>query len=270
MSLAALFGTIIGILLFTSAMWLSTDNMLIYIDLASLLMVFGGTIATAFMSFHHRYVLIGFKAIWWMLKKPKSTREGLNEEIGRLIKWAYLVQQKGLPALENEIKSVKPNDPIVRYCLELVATAHKPEDLRVMMETAVESEYERQTIPVEVLKNMGATSPAFGMLGTLVGLIAMLQGLGVNAEDVMEVVGKGMALALITTLYGVLFARMMFLPAAFKLQQKEEIERFRNLMVIEGLIMLSEKKSPRLMQDRLNSFLDPDIHFNIDTQIRSS
>lgn len=168
-----------------------------------------------------------------------------------------------------EIKSVRSNDPIVRYCLECVATAHKPDELRLMMETAVESEYERATVPVDILKNMAATSPAFGMIGTLVGLVAVLQGMGAAADDMMSVVGNGMALALITTLYGVVFARLVFLPAATRLQQKEEIERFRNLMVIEGLIMLSEKKGPRFMQDRLNSFLDPAIHFDIDKQIRA-
>ncbi len=268
MSLAALLGVIFGVGLFLTSIFLSTDNMMIFFSLSSLLMVLGGTIATAFMSFQARYVTIAFRAIGWMFKKPKSTREGLNEEIGRLIKWSYLVQQKGLPALENEIKSVKPNDPILRYCLELVATAHKPAELRIMMETAVESEFERRTVPVDVLKNMASASPAFGMIGTLVGLVAVLQGMGVGSENMMEVVGKGMALALITTLYGVVFARMMFLPAATQLNQKEEIERFRNLMVIEGLILLSEKKGPRFMQDHLNSFLDPSIMFNIDKQLR--
>ena len=73
---------------------------------------------------------------------------------------------------------------------------------------------------------------------------------------------------MVATLYGVFFARMVFIPAANKLLQKEETERFRNLMVVEGLIMLADKKSPRFMQDRLNSFLEPQNHFNIDKQLR--
>jgi chemotaxis protein MotA len=267
MSMAALLGVIAGIGLFITSILLSNDNVMIFLSLSSFMMVLGGTIATAFMSFQHRYVITSFKAIGWMLKKPKSTREGLNEEIGRLLKWAYLVQQKGLPALENEIKSVQANDPVIKFCMECVAGGHKPEDLRLMMETAVESEFERTTVPVAVLKKMGATSPAFGMIGTLAGLVGVLQGMGSGGDDLMEMVGKGMALALITTLYGVVFAQLMFIPAASTLQQKQEIDRFRNLMVIEGLIMLSEKKSPRYMQDRLNSFLDANIHFNIDKQL---
>jgi chemotaxis protein MotA len=269
MSLASLFGVIIGLLLITTSIVLATANPSIFFNAPSLLMVFGGTTAAAFMSYHAPNVVTAFKAIGWMFKKPKSTREGLNTEIMRLIKWGYIVQQKGLPALENEIKSVKQNDPVIRYCLELVVTAHKPQDLRAMMQTAVEAEFERSTIPVQVLKSMGSNAPAFGMLGTLVGLVAVLGSLGDGfGEEVMRAVGSGMALALITTLYGVLFARLVFLPAAHKLMEKEETERFRNLMVVEGLTMLSEKRTPRYMQDRLNSFLHPTTHFNIDQQLR--
>lgn len=268
MSLGSLFGMIVGISLLLIATFVATSNPFIYLNIEALFIVLGGSIAVAFMSYHFPYVIIAFQAIAWMFKKPKSTREGLNTEIMRLIKWSYLIQQKGVPALENEIKNVKADDPIVKYCMELIASAHKPEELRAMMVNAVESEFERKTIPVQVLKGMASSGPAFGMIGTLVGLIAVLESMGASTEGLMQTVGSGMAIALTTTLYGVLFARMVFLPAANKLLQYEEEERFRNLMVVEGLIMLADKKTPRYMQDRLNSFLEPARHFNIDAQIR--
>jgi chemotaxis protein MotA len=255
-----------GLLL--TATFMATDNPFIYLNLEATFIVLGGSIAAAYMSYHHPYVAIAFKAIGWMFNKPKSTREGLNTEMMRLIKWAYLVQQKGLPALENEIKTVKSDDPIVKYCLELIAGAHRPDELRIMMTTAVESEFERKTIPVQVLRGMASNGPAFGMIGTLVGLIAVLENLGSGEQGMTQTIGLGMAIALTTTLYGVLIARMVFLPAASKLMQYEEEERFRNLMVVEGLILLAEKRGPRYMQDRLNSFLEPKRHFNIDAQIR--
>jgi chemotaxis protein MotA len=80
--------------------------------------------------------------------------------------------------------------------------------------------------------------------------------------------GPGLAVALNTTLYGVLFARMILIPAANKLQQREEILRLRHEMVIEGFALLAEKRSPRYIQDRVNSFLDPAIRFNIDQQMK--
>lgn len=270
MSLPSLLGVIFGLFLILSAVMLATNHPLIYLDTPALFIVLGGSIAAAFMGFHSRDVITAFNAIGWMLKKPKSTREGLNTEIGRLIKWGYLVQQKGIQALENEIKNVPVNDPVIKYCLELVVTNHPPAELRAMMTTAVESEFEHKTAAVQVLKNMGASAPAFGMIGTLVGMVAMLDDMGSNPENMVGTIGGGMSLALVATLYGVVLARMVFLPAANKLLQKEETERFRNLMVVEGLTMLAEKKSPRFMQDRLNSFLEPVAHFDIDKQLRGA
>ncbi len=267
MSLTALLGAVFGVGLFLTSVLLSTNDAIIFLSLSSFLMVMGGTIATTFMSYSPRDVTTSFRAIGWMFKKPKSTREGLNTEIGRLIAWAYLVQKKGLPAIEDEIKKVQSEDPIIRYCLELIAANHKPEEMRAMMETAVESEFERKTHPVIVLKSMAGAAPAFGMIGTLVGLVGVLQSMGAAGDNLMEMVGSGMALALITTLYGVVFARILFLPAAVRLESKEEVERFRNHMVVEGLILLAQKRSPRFMQDHLNGFLDPDMQFDIDKQM---
>ena len=186
-----------------------------------------------------------------------------------MVKWSYLVQQRGLLGLENEIKTLKSNDPVIKYCMLLAVSNHPTQQLREMMTTAVESVFESKTAAVAVLKNMGAAAPAFGMLGTLVGMIAMLETMGHGGGDMVKNVGSGMALALVATLYGVFFARMVFLPAANKLMQKEETERFRNLMMVEGLIMLAEKKNPRFMQDRLNSFLEPHQHFDIDRQLKN-
>lgn len=268
MSLPSLLGVIFGLFLIVSAVALATNNPLIYLDLPALFIVLGGSIAAAFMGFHSADVITAFNAIGWMVKKPKSSREGLNTEIGRLIKWGYLVQQKGVNALENEIKNVPVNDPVIKYCLELVITNHPPAELRHMMTTAVETEFDNKTVPVQVLKNMGASAPAFGMIGTLVGMVAMLNQMASSPENMVATIGTAMSLALIATLYGVVLARMVFLPAANKLLQKEETERFRNLMVVEGLTMLAEKKSPRFMQDRLNSYLEPLHHFDIDRQLR--
>lgn len=269
MSLSSLLGVIFGLTMTLVAIFFATDNPLIYVNAEAAMIVLGGAIASAFMGYHASDVITAFKAIVWMVRKPKSTREGLNTEIFRLIKWAYLVQQRGLLGLENEIANVKSDDPVVKYCMTLAVTNHPPQQLREMMNNAVESVFEAKTVPVQVLKNMGASAPAFGMLGTLVGMVAMLERMGQGGDDMMRNVGTGMALALVATLYGVFSARLIFLPAANKLMQKEETERFRNLMVVEGLIMLAEKKTPRFMQDRLNSFLEPHQHFDIDRQLKN-
>ena len=156
-------------------------------------------------------------------------------------------------------------EPLMRYGIDLVVSGYKPEVVRDMMNTAVEADFERKITPVTVLRNMASTAPAFGMVGTLVGMVIMLQ----NIEADMSKIGLGLAVALLATLYGIIVARLICLPAADKLMQKEEIMRFRNYMMTEGLVLLAEGQNPRYMQDRLNSFLEPGIHFDLDSQLKN-
>jgi chemotaxis protein MotA len=262
-SLATIAGTVFGFSLVLGAIAYGTNNYFSFISVEGFLIVIGGTIANAFMSYQATYVMQAFTAIWHMVYKPKATREGLNAEIVRLIKWAYLVHSKGLAGLEGEI-GTKINEPLLRYGVELVVTGYNADVIRKMMNTAVEADFERSVTPVTVLRNMASTAPAFGMVGTLVGMVIMLQ----NVQGDMTKIGSGLGIALLATLYGIITARLFYLPAADKLMQKEEIMRFRNYMMTEGLCLLAEKQSPRYMQDKLNSFLDPAIHFDLDEQIK--
>ncbi len=263
-SLATIAGTVLGFSLILGAIAHGTDNYISFLSVEGGLIVIGGTIANAFMSYQARYVLLAFGALWHMVKKADATREGLNAELMRLIKWAYLVHAKGLAGLEGEV-GARIKEPLLRYGIDLVITGYQPEVIRKMMNTAVEADFERSITPVTVLRNMASTAPAFGMVGTLVGMVIMLQ----NIQGDMTKIGTGLAVALLATLYGIIVARLLCLPAADKLMQKQEIMRFRNYMMTEGLVLLAEKQSPRFMQDRLNSFLEPSIHFNIDAQLNN-
>jgi len=263
-SMHTLAGAIFGFLLLLGAILHGTNNFLSFLSLEGFLIVIGGSIANAYMSYSSTSVEQAFVAMLNMLRKPKATHEGLNAEIMRLLKWSYLVQAKGYIALESEMGG-RIKEPLLQYGVALVISGYKPEAIRDMMNTAAESEYERRIIPVAVLRNMAATAPAFGMVGTLVGMVIMLQ----NIQGDMGMLGNGLAVALLATLYGIIAARLLCLPAADKLMQKEEIMRFRNYLMTEGLVMLSEKKGPRYMQDKLNSFLDPENHFNLDIHLKS-
>jgi len=145
------------------------------------------------------------------------------------------------------------------FGVDMVISGYTGEEVRDILNTTIETSFGRNTVQANILKTMGAISPAFGMIGTLVGLVIMLG----NLSD-PENLGPALAVALVTTLYGVLFARLLFIPVATKIQQREEIVRFRNYLVAEGLSLLAERRSPRYIQDKMNSFLDPAIHFNID------
>jgi chemotaxis protein MotA len=130
-----------------------------------------------------------------------------------------------------------------------------------MLNAAADGQLQRAMVQADILNNMGAAAPAFGMIGTLIGLIIMLG----NLSD-PDALGPSLAVVLLTTLYGVLVSRLMFIPASSKVKQREGILRFRNFLVTEGFALLAENKSPRFLQDRMNSYLDPSIHYSIDKQ----
>ena len=227
-------------------------------------MVVGGSLAAAFISYEPRYVLMALKLIGRIVFSTKVGRNILKSEVGRVIRWAYTVQKSGIPALESESKKAVKGDKFLQFGVEMVVSGYTGDEVREILTNTIETTYGRNTVQVNILNAMAAASPAFGMIGTLVGLIIMLDGMGGDPTQL----GAGLAVALLTTLYGVIFARLVFIPAATKIMQREQIVRFRNFLVAEGLALLADRKSPRFIQDKMDSFLDPAIHFNIDKMKR--
>ncbi|MBC8337564.1 MAG: MotA/TolQ/ExbB proton channel family protein [Rhodospirillales bacterium] len=264
MSIATVIGFFGAMGLFLSAVVTATDNYMIFVSASSLIMVAGGTFASAFISYEPRYVILSFKLIGKIMLSSGIGRDVLKNEVGRIIKWAYTIQKSGIPALEAEAKKAVRGDKFLKFGVDMVISGYTGDEVRDIMTTTTETSFGRNTVQVGILQNMGAAAPAFGMIGTLVGLIIMLDSMGGDPSSL----GQGLAVALCTTLYGVLFARIIFLPAATKIMQREQIVRFRNYLVTEGLAMLADKKSPRFIQDKMNSYLDPAIHFNIDKMKR--
>ena len=260
MSLATIFGVVGALGLFFGAIIFSTDNYIIFLSGSSLVMVVGGTLTSTFISYEPRYVWLSLKLIWRIVFSPKVGRNLLKSEVGRIIRWAHTVQKNGVPALEAEALKATKGDNFLRFGVEMVISGYTGNEVREIMTNTIETTYGRNTVQVEILKGMASAAPAFGMIGTLVGLIIMLDNMGGDPSSL----GQGLAVALLTTLYGVLFSRIIFLPTATKVQQREQIVRFRNYLLAEGLSLLADKKSPRYIQDKMNSYLDPSIHFNID------
>ncbi|MHA1597542.1 MAG: motility protein A [Alphaproteobacteria bacterium] len=260
MSIATIIATLAAFALFAGAILISTDNITIFLSLPSFIMVFGGTMSATFMSYEPRYVLLSLKLIFKIMFSPKMGRDLLKAEVGRVIKWAYVVQKNGPPALESEAAKAVRGDRFLKFGVEMVISGYTGDEVREILTNTIETTFGRNTIQVTILNGMAAGAPAFGMIGTLVGLIVMLDGMGGDPSQL----GAGLAVAMITTLYGVMFSRMVFMPAANKIMQREQIIRFRNYLVCEGLVLLADRKSPRYIQDKMNSYLDPAIHFNID------
>jgi chemotaxis protein MotA len=184
---------------------------------------------------------------------PKDT---LHRDMTEIIAWASVVKEKGVRSLESSLAKSGIADPFVKYGLNMVVSGYPAEDVRAMMETAADAAHERDSLPVDVLQSMTSHAPAFGMIGTLVGMVAMLSTLG---DDVSSV-GSSLSVAFLSTLYGVVSARVLYMPAAAKLRQIASKRRFRNQLITEGMVMLVANKSPMYVKDRLNSFLRPERH----------
>lgn len=264
MSLTTIIGFLAGIILFLGSIFLATDNYLVFLDFPSFIMVVGGTFASTFISYEPRYVYQAFRLMASIFFAPKVQRGVLQGEVGRCIRWGYMIQKSGITAVEADLGKLKKQDRFLGFGVELVVSGYTGTEVRNILTNTIETTFQRNTIPADILRNMAGTAPAFGMIGTLVGLIIMLGKMGSDPSQL----GPGMAVALITTLYGVLMPRLVLLPAASKIQQREEIVRFRNYLVTEGLAHLADRKNPRFIQDAMNSFLDPALHFDIDKMKR--
>jgi chemotaxis protein MotA len=271
MSFSTFIGFITGVVLFVLAIILSlTDasQAWIFLNGPSFVLVVGGTIAATFAGHESRYVWLALKGILGTLLVQRVGRNLLNREVGRIIRWGYLVQQQGIIALESDAKTVR-GDEFLNFGVEMVVSSYPGEDVREILLNTAATTYERNLVQPNILRFMASAAPAFGMIGTLVGLIIMLDGLDPGKGNLSQL-GQGLAVALNTTLYGILLSRLILLPAAAKLQQRQEIMRFRNELMAEGLALLSDRTSPRLIQDRMNSFLDPAIRFDIDRQMKKA
>ncbi len=259
LALDTVVGIILGFALFFYAIFSSTSNYMMFLDLPSFLMVIGGTFAATMIAFRARYVLTSFKELFAILIPQNINPKTLYGEIENIINWARIAKQKGMKELETHIRSVKTKDPFIKYAGDLLITGYRGDELRSMLTNFTETTFERNMVSSYILKTMASFAPAFGMLGTVIGLIIMLEKMGDDPSQL----GKGLAFALITTLYGILFAQLLLKPAAEKSKQKQEILRFRNLLVTEGLVMLGENKDSMTIQDMMNSFLDPEYHFSV-------
>ncbi len=258
---APMLGAGFGIFMALSPILLGGHVFLMFFSLGGLVIVVGGVVMVACMSYESADVGKAIAAIRRLFKESKTEPEDLHSDVTAIIYCARLVMEKGMRNLESVVGKIGIRDPLIKYGLNMVVSGYSTAEVRGMMETAANASYERDHVPVDILQAMTSHAPAFGMVGTLVGMVAMLCNL---TEDVASI-GPSLAVAFLSTLYGVLSARMVYIPAASRLRQEVDRQRFRNQLITEGMVMLVEKKTPMYVQDRLNSFMRPEAHdyFNV-------
>ncbi|MFT5182509.1 MAG: chemotaxis protein MotA [Alphaproteobacteria bacterium] len=209
MSFNTFVAALVGFGLFIAAIALSTDNFMVFLSGAGFILVLGGTLASTFISYEFRYVLKALGAIGSTFAIDRMGRTRLNAEVGRVIRWAYLVKAEGIVSLDAEVKK-KPgwDGGFLRFGVELITTGYNGEEVKTILANVIESTFDRNMVSAAILRNMAVAAPAFGMIGTLIGLIIMLDKMGGDPGAL----GLGLAVALVTTLYGIMLARLVFSP----------------------------------------------------------
>ncbi len=255
------FSTIIGVIFGCAVIvWgvtSATNKWQVFLSFSSFLIVLGGTITSSFIAYRAKYIKEAILYILQCFVVYKINPNTLKSDVGMIIQWAKQYNKDGLKAIESLMEQHKANDFLHRV-FSLISTGYTLDEMRSFAESTIEEEYYRKLCGANILKAMASSAPAFGMVGTLIGLIVMLG----EMEDPSRM-GPGLSVALLTTLYGVVLARFVFAPVSSKVSQNLGIRRFREYLLLEGITLILQKKSSFYIQDKLNSFLDRKNNFQI-------
>ncbi len=217
-----------------------------FLDFASLFVVLGGLLTGLFIMYPAHTVLSAIGSLRYVFSHYNSKTELLEEEIKNILKYrsAYANDKN------NFFAANKPSDSMTKYMFELVSTNYSAREIRDMADLYIDKRAGEEKKKADVLQMMANTAPSFGMVGTLLGLIIMLG----NLEDPSKV-GPALALALLTTLYGVGFANLLFSPMAKKIKYNQSINQTREKLIMEGIVLIREGKSELLIKDQLGSLI---------------
>lgn len=247
MDIATIIGLMLGIGLVLSAIAMGGGGVMPFVNIPSLMITVGGSIAALLINFPFRAVLgvVGIVKHCFLTKLP-STKETIDQ-FGEL---GATARRDGLLAMENSLADI--SDQFMVRGLEMVIGGTPKEDIQAVLETEIAYLEERHQMGKKILDAMAAAAPAFGMIGTLIGLVQMLRTL-----DDPSQIGGGMATALLTTLYGAVVANMFCIPLAGKLEQRSKEELLIREIMMMGILSLVEGQAPRVIQERLMAFISP-------------
>ncbi|SFH50136.1 chemotaxis protein MotA [Tindallia magadiensis] len=255
MDLATIAGIIIGFMFIIMGI-MQDGEIITYLNLPSILIVIGGTISATLVAYPLFKVIEAFKVV---RKAFSSKTLEAGAIIEKIIELANTARKEGLLALEEA--SAEIDDSFLQKGVMLVVDGTDPELVRNLLETELSFVEERHKEGQGIFETMGAYSPAFGMIGTLIGLINMLRRL-----DDPSTIGPAMAVALITTFYGSLMANLIFLPIANKLKFRSREEILLKEIMLEGMLSIQAGENPRIIEEKLKAFLPPKLREEINQQ----
>ena len=246
MDIATFIGVIssFGLLLISIMM---ASGLSAFINIPSVLVVLGGTVCATMINYPLKDVINSIKV---MQKAFFTTSLTFGEVISNFVNFANKARKEGILALESSLPEIQ--DDFMKKGLQLTIDGLEPQAITDILETEIAFIENRHSLGADMFQAMGTFAPAFGMIGTLIGLVAMLQSM-----DDPGSIGPSMAVALITTFYGAVLANVLFLPIAGKLRARSKEESLVKEMILQGIISLSRGDNPRIIEQKLHSFLPP-------------
>jgi len=246
MDIGTLFGIILGLVLIIGSIIVG-GGASAFIDIPSVLVTMGGTIAALLIT----YPVGKVKAVFAVTKKIlKAGNLDLEPWYRTLVELATVARRDGLLALESQLESI--DDMFMRKGVQMMIDGNSAEAVAAVMEQEISNLEDRHAIGHGIWRSMGSYAPAFGMIGTLVGLVQMLR----NLSDPSSI-GAGMAVALLTTFYGAFFANLFCIPIQGKLEQRTEEEVALKRMLLTGILAIQSGDSPRIVGEKLLVFISP-------------
>lgn len=245
MDIATLFGMFIGMALVIGAIVIG-GAVDVFINVPGMMIVIGGTLASIMVAFPFEEVIQAVSAAFKLFASKKSKPA---EVVNIMVKIAEISRREGLVALEN----VQTENPVLKKCCQLIADNADKALIRSTLAIELKAMRRRHQVPQDVFKRLAGLAPSFGMMGTLIGLVQMLSNLS-NPKSV----GPAMAVALLTTFYGSAMSTLLFVPMAAKLHARTLQEQLHLEIIFEGAMSILENNNPRLVYEKLSSFLAPD------------
>ena len=242
--------TVIGLIVGFSVILLGitqAGSLMSFFSLSSIMIVVGGTGSAVIIN----YPISELVGVIPVVKKTLfSKAQQVTETIATLVSFAERARREGILALERHMEEIE--DEFLAKGIQLAVDGTEPELMRNILTTELDYLEKRHASGASIFATAGALAPAFGMIGTLIGLVLMLQ----TMSD-PSTIGPKMAIALITTFYGALAANLVFIPLTGKLKRRSEEEVLVKEMMIEGILSIQSGDNPRIVEQKLTSFISP-------------
>jgi chemotaxis protein MotA len=246
LDIATIIGVVSSFVLVIGAIMMGSP-LTLFIDIPSVLITVGGTIGATLINYPLKELLgvikVSSQAFFHKLRPAV-------ELIPILVEAARKARVEGVLSLETMIVEIE--DDFLKRGLQLAIDGTEPELINQIMETDMNFVGQRHKVGASILETMGAFAPAFGMIGTLIGLVQMLQSMNDPSQ-----IGPAMAVALITTFYGAILANILCLPLAGKLKLRSEEEMLQKELILAGILAIQSGDNPRVVEQKLSNFVPP-------------